>query len=81
MILADEYFCSAETAVLLASYDVQIKYGDYDEETHKPGFLEQEKLLPSRHVDHLIFMVDHLIFMVDHLIFMVDHLIFVIENI
>ena len=36
-ILNDEIYCPPETAVLLASYAVQAKYGDYNKEIHKPG--------------------------------------------
>ncbi|CAL4125876.1 unnamed protein product [Meganyctiphanes norvegica] len=47
-ILADEYFCPPETSVLLASYAVQVKYGDFIEGYHSPGFLANDRLLPSR---------------------------------
>jgi len=47
-ILGDEVYCSPETAVLLASYAVQIRYGDYDPAVHKAGFLTSDKLLPQR---------------------------------
>uniref|UniRef100_A0A915ESW1 FERM domain-containing protein n=1 Tax=Ditylenchus dipsaci TaxID=166011 RepID=A0A915ESW1_9BILA len=39
-------YCSAEIAVLLASYAMQVKYGDFDSNQHKPGFLDSERLLP-----------------------------------
>ncbi|KAL5457501.1 hypothetical protein EMCRGX_G034767 [Ephydatia muelleri] len=35
-------------AVLLASYAVQAKYGDYNKDFHKPGFLANDRLLPQR---------------------------------
>ena len=36
-ILSDEIYCPPETSVLLASYAVQAKYGDFQKELHKPG--------------------------------------------
>uniref|UniRef100_A0A8B9JQD1 NF2, moesin-ezrin-radixin like (MERLIN) tumor suppressor n=1 Tax=Astyanax mexicanus TaxID=7994 RepID=A0A8B9JQD1_ASTMX len=50
-ILDEEIFCSPEASVLLASYAVQAKYGDYDPNFHKPGFLAQDELLPKRVID------------------------------
>ncbi|KAG8452931.1 hypothetical protein GDO86_004652 [Hymenochirus boettgeri] len=47
-ILNDEIYCPPETAVLLASYAVQAKYGDYSKEVHKPGYLANDRLLPQR---------------------------------
>uniref|UniRef100_A0A8C8TRB8 FERM domain-containing protein n=1 Tax=Peromyscus maniculatus bairdii TaxID=230844 RepID=A0A8C8TRB8_PERMB len=47
-ILNDEIYCPPETAVLLASYAVQAKYGDYNKEVHKPGYLANDRLLPQR---------------------------------
>ncbi|TSK17875.1 Radixin [Bagarius yarrelli] len=47
-ILNDENYCPPETAVLLASYSVQAKYGDYNKELHKPGYLTNDRLLPQR---------------------------------
>lgn len=47
-ILDEEIFCSPEASVLLASYAVQAKYGDYEPNFHKPGFLAQDELLPKR---------------------------------
>ncbi|KAF4074227.1 hypothetical protein AMELA_G00237130 [Ameiurus melas] len=47
-ILEEEVYCPPEASVLLASYAVQAKYGDYDRNVHKPGFLAQEELLPKR---------------------------------
>ncbi|KAK7933835.1 hypothetical protein WMY93_004731 [Mugilogobius chulae] len=37
-----------QASVLLASYAVHAKYGDYDPSIHKPGFLAEEELLPKR---------------------------------
>ncbi|XP_054617812.1 ezrin b [Dunckerocampus dactyliophorus] len=50
-ILTDQVYCPPETAVLLASYSVQAKYGDYNKETHRPGYLASERLLPRRVLD------------------------------
>uniref|UniRef100_A0A668AEW7 Radixin n=1 Tax=Myripristis murdjan TaxID=586833 RepID=A0A668AEW7_9TELE len=47
-ILNDENYCPPETAVLLASYSVQAKYGDYSKDIHKPGYLASDRLLPQR---------------------------------
>lgn len=47
-ILDEEIHCLPEASVLLASYAVQVKYGDYDPNFHKPGFLSQDELLPKR---------------------------------
>ncbi|KAF5905454.1 radixin isoform X1, partial [Clarias magur] len=47
-ILNDENYCPPETAVLLASYSVQAKYGDYSKDVHKPGYLTNDRLLPQR---------------------------------
>lgn len=47
-ILNDDIYCPPETAVLLASYAVQVKHGDYKKDYHVPGYLTREKLLPQR---------------------------------
>uniref|UniRef100_A0A665T9G8 Merlin n=1 Tax=Echeneis naucrates TaxID=173247 RepID=A0A665T9G8_ECHNA len=47
-ILEEEIHCPPEASVLLASYAVHAKYGEYDPIVHKPGFLAQEELLPKR---------------------------------
>ncbi|XP_040178775.1 moesin [Rana temporaria] len=47
-ILNDDIYCPPETAVLLASYAVQAKYGDYNKDVQKSGYLSQDKLLPQR---------------------------------
>lgn len=46
--MSDEVYCPPETSVLLASYAMQAKYGDYSKDTHKPGCLASDRLLPSR---------------------------------
>lgn len=51
-ILNMDIFCPPEASVLLASYAVQAKYGDYDETNFKPGkFVPAEDLLPQRVLD------------------------------
>jgi len=50
-ILTEEYYCPPETSVLLASYAVQAKYGDYTPQVHRTGFLASERLLPPRVIE------------------------------
>ncbi|RZF33715.1 hypothetical protein LSTR_LSTR007743 [Laodelphax striatellus] len=50
-ILSMDIYCPPEASVLLASYAVQAKYGDFDETTYKPGMLASEDLLPQRVID------------------------------
>ncbi|XP_029452495.1 ezrin isoform X2 [Rhinatrema bivittatum] len=50
-ILSDAIYCPPETAVLLGSYAVQAKYGDYKTDMHKPGYLTSDRLLPQRVLD------------------------------
>lgn len=47
-ILSDEIYCPPETSVLLASYAVQAKYGDFQKDVHNSGFLSNDRLLPER---------------------------------
>jgi len=47
-ILSDEIYCPPETSVLLASYAVQAKYGDFQKDVHQAGFLSNDRLLPER---------------------------------
>uniref|UniRef100_A0A8C9SQU1 Ezrin b n=1 Tax=Scleropages formosus TaxID=113540 RepID=A0A8C9SQU1_SCLFO len=47
-ILTDEVYCPPETAVLLASYAVQAKYGDFSKDVHRAGYLTSDRLLPQR---------------------------------
>ncbi|KAG8180060.1 hypothetical protein JTE90_016187 [Oedothorax gibbosus] len=49
--LSDEIYCPPETSVLLASYAVQAKHGDYNADLHKPGCLANDRLLPQRVMD------------------------------
>ncbi|ESO97541.1 hypothetical protein LOTGIDRAFT_103995 [Lottia gigantea] len=50
-ILNMDVYCPPEASVLLASYAVQAKFGDYDESTYRPGRLASEDLLPQRVID------------------------------
>ena len=50
-ILSDEVYCPPDAAVLLASYAVQTKYGDYVPDYHKLGYLANDRLLPQRVMD------------------------------
>ncbi|CAN9502600.1 unnamed protein product [Ophioblennius macclurei] len=50
-ILQEEAYCPPETAVLLASYAVQAKYGGYNKMVHNSGYLSSERLLPKRVLD------------------------------
>ncbi|XP_077290083.1 ezrin/radixin/moesin family protein merlin isoform X3 [Arctopsyche grandis] len=50
-ILSMDIYCPPEASVLLASYAVQAKYGDYDDSSYKPGMLASEDLLPQRVID------------------------------
>lgn len=47
-ILTEEIYCPPETSVLLSSYAVQVKHGDYKSEVHKKGYLSNDRLLPER---------------------------------
>ena len=44
-------YCPAEKSVLMASYQVQAKFLDYDPDEHVSGYLANEKLLPQAVVD------------------------------
>ncbi|XP_076684751.1 ezrin/radixin/moesin family protein merlin isoform X2 [Andrena cerasifolii] len=50
-ILSMDIYCPPEASVLLASYAVQAKFGDYDEVSYRPGMLASEDLLPQRVID------------------------------
>lgn len=50
-ILCDEIYCPPETSVLLASYAVQAKFGDYNPDNMPPVSLSNERLLPQRVMD------------------------------
>ncbi|GLG99335.1 Moesin/ezrin/radixin homolog 1 [Gryllus bimaculatus] len=50
-ILSDEIYCPPETSVLLASYAVQARHGDYNKVVHTSGFLTNDRLLPQRVMD------------------------------
>ncbi|XP_029943070.1 ezrin-like isoform X2 [Salarias fasciatus] len=50
-ILQEEVYCPPESAVLLASYAVQAKYGEFNKFVHNSGYLLSERLLPKRVLD------------------------------
>lgn len=50
VILNEEIYSPPETAVLLGSYAIQAKYGEYNKSTHKPRYMSSERLLPKRWV-------------------------------
>ncbi|XP_073990102.1 moesin isoform X1 [Rhodnius prolixus] len=50
-ILSDEIYCPPETSVLLASYAVQGRHGDFNKSIHNAGFLANDRLLPQRVMD------------------------------
>ena len=47
-IAHDGIYCPPETAVLLASFSLQVKYGDYRPDVHQPGYFSSDTLLPAR---------------------------------
>ncbi|XP_053700694.1 ezrin-like [Synchiropus splendidus] len=47
-IMDEDIYCPPETAVLLASYAIQVKYGEYRKSDHNRGYLSSERLLPNR---------------------------------
>lgn len=47
-VLTEEIYCPPETSVLLSSYAVQVKHGDYKADAHKKGYLSNDRLLPER---------------------------------
>ncbi|XP_057306157.1 radixin-like isoform X2 [Hydractinia symbiolongicarpus] len=47
-VLTEEIYCPPETSVLLSSYAVQVKYGDFKSDVHKKGYLANDRLLPDR---------------------------------
>ncbi|XP_061600281.1 ezrin a [Cololabis saira] len=47
-ILSEEIYCPPESVVLLASYAVQAKFGEYNRSVHAPGYLSAERMLPKR---------------------------------
>lgn len=50
-ILNMDIYCPPEASVLLASYAVQAKYGDYDESKYKPGISIYSRLFKPIHSD------------------------------
>jgi hypothetical protein len=50
-ILTDEIYCPPEICVLLASYAMQVKYGDYEPERYRVGTISNASLLPQRVIE------------------------------
>ncbi|VDP09529.1 unnamed protein product [Soboliphyme baturini] len=50
-IVSMDIYCPPEASVLLASYAVQAKYGDYDDAALKSESLSLDELLPQRVID------------------------------
>lgn len=48
LILKDDIFCPADTCVLLASYALQAKQGDYQKDTINEDVFKKQTLLPPR---------------------------------
>ncbi|KAF7258854.1 hypothetical protein EG68_05434 [Paragonimus skrjabini miyazakii] len=46
-IVSGDIYCSADGALLLASYQAVIRHGKYDETIHKPGYLDISKYIPE----------------------------------
>ena len=55
-ILNEDIYCPPETAVLLASYAVQARFGDFNPALHLPGYLYAERLMPNRCVSHVMWL-------------------------
>lgn len=47
-ILLENIYCPPETAVLLASFIIQSKHGEYNESLNNSGYISAEQLLPKR---------------------------------
>ncbi|XP_077416132.1 ezrin a isoform X2 [Vanacampus margaritifer] len=48
-ILNEDIYCPPESAVLLASYAIQAKWGEYKKSVHHPGYMSSERIM-SRNV-------------------------------
>ncbi|XP_050296970.1 moesin/ezrin/radixin homolog 1-like [Anthonomus grandis grandis] len=48
LILKDEIYCPADTCVLLASYALQVRHGDYLKDQVNEDVFKKQKLLPER---------------------------------
>ncbi|CAL8100805.1 unnamed protein product [Calicophoron daubneyi] len=49
-IISGDIYCSADTALLLASYQAVVRYGKYDPDTHQRGYLKIANYIP----DHIL---------------------------
>ena len=47
-ILNMDIYCPPEMSVLLASYAVQAKFGDFDAQAYQSGSFSMEEVLPPR---------------------------------
>lgn len=47
-ILKDEIYCPADTCVLLASYALQVKHGDFQKDQVNEDVFKKQTLLPER---------------------------------
>ncbi|XP_061843634.1 ezrin a [Nerophis lumbriciformis] len=47
-VLGEDIYCPPESAVLLASYAIQAKYGEYKKSVHHNGYMTSERLLSRR---------------------------------
>ncbi|XP_062253322.1 ezrin a [Platichthys flesus] len=47
-LLSEVIYCPPESAVLLASYAVHAKFGEYQKAVHPPGYLSAERLLSNK---------------------------------
>lgn len=57
-----DIYCPPEMSVLLASYAVQAKFGDYDPTSYHAGSLAMNELLPQRVLRYFIHLKILLIF-------------------
>jgi len=50
-ILSGDLYCPSETCVLLASYAMQVKFGDFEKDQYQPGSILNQRVLPRRVVE------------------------------
>ncbi|XP_070834761.1 ezrin a [Chaetodon trifascialis] len=50
-LLSENVYCPPESAVLLASYAIQAKFGEYNKSVNRRGYMSSERLLPKRVLD------------------------------
>lgn len=49
-VLCSDIYCPVDTAILLASYSLQEKYGNYNVLLQPKGFLKEQRVLPEKYV-------------------------------